>query len=125
MKKDYTQYDEETGVILSNFTSSAATATLNTPNIEGTYSADEYVIIGDSPVKKDDATIEATEKDRAWVSLRYRRNKLLSGCDWTQASDAPLDANQKTAWQGYRENLRNLPANTEDPRNVVYPTPPS
>ena len=58
----------------------------------------------------------------AWRNLRTERNRLLVASDWTQVADAPVD---NLEWAGYRQALRNLPANTTDPTNPVWPTPPS
>ena len=57
-----------------------------------------------------------------WRELRIRRYQLLSACDWTQAPDATID---QAAWAAYRQQLRDLPANTVDPENPVWPTPPA
>ena len=57
-----------------------------------------------------------------WSSLRNQRVELLSASDWTQVPDAPVD---QQAWATYRQELRDLPDNTEDPRNPVWPTKPS
>jgi hypothetical protein len=72
-------------------------------------------------VKKDAVEIEAQEIAFAWKRLRSRRTQLLASCDWTQVPDAPVD---HAAWAIYRQALRDLPANTEDPRNPQWPTPP-
>lgn len=60
--------------------------------------------------------------DAAWVKLRSRRDGLLSLCDWTQLADAPVDAE---AWTIYRQALRDIPANTSDPLNPVWPEMPA
>lgn len=59
--------------------------------------------------------------------IRERRKLLLQGCDWTQAADSPLSAEQKQAWADYRQALRNLPdqqgqVNSID--EVVWPATP-
>jgi hypothetical protein len=54
--------------------------------------------------------------------LRLERNQKLSESDWTQVPDAPVD---QQAWAVYRQQLRDLPDNTTDPRNPVWPTPPA
>lgn len=69
--------------------------------------------------------IPPTEEEiiaEAWDILRSERNRLLSVSDWTQVADAPVDA---AAWATYRQELRNLPANTTDPMNPVWPIPPT
>ena len=58
----------------------------------------------------------------AWHNLRVERNQLLAACDWTVLSDTPTST---AAWKTYRQALRDLPANTTDPFNPVWPTPPA
>lgn len=60
--------------------------------------------------------------DDAWTNLRNERNARLSASDWTVLSDTPTST---TAWKTYRQALRDLPANTTDPFNPVWPTPPA
>ena len=55
-------------------------------------------------------------------SLRMRRNKLLAESDWTQSRDVFLSNDEE--WKTYRQQLRDLPKNT-DPMNTVWPTKPS
>lgn len=59
--------------------------------------------------------------DASMRQLRWQRDGLLYNSDWTQSADAPVD---KEAWATYRQALRDLPANTEDPDNPVWPTQP-
>jgi hypothetical protein len=56
--------------------------------------------------------------------LRRERNTLLTESDWTQGNGSPLSDEDKTSWETYREALRDLPANTDDPSNPTWPTPP-
>lgn len=75
------------------------------------------------------ATISVSE---AYKQLRTDRSFELSRSDWTQGADVPVGI--KTAWQPYRQSLRDLPSNVND-SNVVevvtnrshslWPTPPS
>ena len=58
-----------------------------------------------------------------FLKLRKERDYLLEKSDWTQMPDAPLTAEQKQAWQTYRQELRDLPA-TVDINNIIYPTKP-
>ena len=55
-------------------------------------------------------------------SLRTRRNQLLTESDWTQSRDVLLSNDEE--WKTYRQQLRDLPKNT-DPMNPVWPTKPS
>ena len=54
-------------------------------------------------------------------SLRMRRNQLLTESDWTQSRDVFLPNDEE--WKTYRQQLRDLPKNTE-PMNPVWPTKP-
>lgn len=58
----------------------------------------------------------------AWRNLRSERDGLLKASDWTVLSDSPTST---AAWKTYRQALRDLPANTTDPFNVDWPTPPA
>tara|TARA_R100001163_G_scaffold64360_1_gene58387 strand:+ start:1681 stop:1941 length:261 start_codon:yes stop_codon:yes gene_type:complete len=53
--------------------------------------------------------------------LRKKRNSLLKETDWMANSDVTMT----DAWKNYRQALRDLPANTADPKNPTYPTKPS
>jgi len=68
-----------------------------------------------------DQAWENAKEDRAWKQLRRQRNQLLKDSDWTQVIDAPVD---QAAWATYRQALRDLPENTTDVFNPVYPTKP-
>lgn len=66
----------------------------------------------------------AADDERA-NTVRAKRSLLLSGCDWTQTLDCPLDETTKTAWATYRTALRDLPETYSDPSLVEWPTPPN
>ena len=53
--------------------------------------------------------------------LRHVRNNLLQETDWMANSDVTMS----DAWKNYRQELRDLPANTSDPSNPTWPTKPS
>jgi len=48
-------------------------------------------------------------KEELLELIRQIRNNKLAECDWTQLPDAPLNDEQKQAWQAYRQALRDLP----------------
>lgn len=64
-------------------------------------------------------TIEQQERQ-----VRAQRNSLLTLCDWTQLSDAPLTTEQKQEWAEYRQALRDIPEQTGFPDAVVWPSAP-
>ena len=55
------------------------------------------------------------------ASLRFERNRLLAETDYLALADATLTDEMRA----YRQALRDLPANTEDPANPTWPTKPS
>jgi len=57
-------------------------------------------------------------------SLRRERNALLASSDWTQGADSPLTDEVQASWATYRQELRDLPASTEDPANPTWPSAP-
>ncbi len=59
--------------------------------------------------------------DADMVILRIKRNKKLAKSDWMANSDVTMT----DAWKTYRQALRDLPANTADPKNPTWPTEPS
>jgi len=79
-------------------------------------------VVNDKVVPISTEVLEEQRLHKAWHSFKYDRNTKLKRCDWTQVPDAPVDS---AAWAVYRQQLRDLPANTTDPRNVVWPEPPS
>jgi hypothetical protein len=63
--------------------------------------------------------------DRAMSGLRQRRDALLKSCDWVMISDSPIA--DKTAWQTYRQELRDITeglATVDDVNAVVFPNKP-
>ena len=56
-----------------------------------------------------------------WEEIRQIRNELLLECDWTQLADIPNEI--KTAWQSYRQELRDVTTQT-NPFNIVWPVKP-
>ena len=65
------------------------------------------------------------DEERVLKNIRYQRNTLLSKTDKYATIDYPHPTEEaKQAWLDYRQALRDLPANTVDPENPVWPTPP-
>ena len=57
-------------------------------------------------------------------AVRQDRNQLLVDSDWTQLSDSPLSSADKTAWASYRQQLRDVTAQSGFPWNVTWPSTP-
>jgi hypothetical protein len=54
-------------------------------------------------------------------AVRNQRNGLLAECDWTQLSDAQVDA---AAWATYRQALRDITKQAGFPWSVLWPSRP-
>ena len=121
----YTKYNADTGEIEYTFTGNADDAAINQPNILGEYKGSEYRIVDGVPVAKSQSEKDEAEKARAWVELKNTRNEALLETDWSQVADAPISEATKEEYRQYRQALRDLPANTTDPRNPTWPTKPS
>ena len=68
------------------------------------------------------ASFEAQAENNVFFRrLRIKRDSLLADTDWWALSDVTMTAEQTA----YRQALRDLPANTTDPANPVWPTKPS
>ena len=62
-----------------------------------------------------------------WGFVREKRDLLMSQCDWTHTTDAPLSESTKTQWASYRQALRDIPATYPDAtsiENITWPTKP-
>ena len=58
--------------------------------------------------------------------LRTKRNQVLEQTDRYATLDYPhSNLAVQQSWFDYRQALRDLPANTEDPANPVWPTAPT
>ncbi len=55
--------------------------------------------------------------------LRSQRNLLLMECDWTQLPDVPEST--RTAWQTYRQSLRDITNLYSNTNSVIWPTKPT
>ena len=71
-----------------------------------------------------EAKREAYERDvlplEQLATLRQRRNQLLAETDYLALADSTLTDEMRS----YRQALRDLPANTVDPANPVWPVKP-
>tara|TARA_A200000159_G_scaffold140652_1_gene142987 strand:+ start:193 stop:540 length:348 start_codon:yes stop_codon:yes gene_type:complete len=57
--------------------------------------------------------------------LRIQRDRLLKESDWVIVKQIDTGIAVSDDWKTYRQQLRDLPANTSDPENPTWPTKPS
>jgi hypothetical protein len=68
----------------------------------------------------DDETKAAKDAEQA-KAVRATRDGKLAECDWTQLSDSQVD---KAVWATYRQELRDVPAQTGFPYDITWPSKP-
>lgn len=62
---------------------------------------------------------------KKFKELRQERNRRLAECDWVTLKAYSTDTPVPEEWKTYMQALRDLPANTEDPKNPVWPAIPT
>lgn len=69
------------------------------------------------PMDSDNPPIE-----NIFAAIRGWRNRELAASDWTQLPD--VDLVNKSDWTVYRQALRDMMAQNEDPKLIIFPEPP-
>ena len=78
------------------------------------------------PKEEFEAKLQELIDAQPWKELRTERNKRIAQTDYLFTSDYPHATEEvKQAWLDYRQALRDLPANTEDPSDPVWPQEPT
>ena len=77
------------------------------------------------PKEEFEAKLQELIDAQPWKELRADRNKRIAQTDYLAIPDYPHPTPEaKQAWLDYRQALRDLPANTEDPAAPVWPIAP-
>ena len=71
---------------------------------------------------EEDLSVLPGQEETDLQNLRNERNRLLVESDWTQLPDVPEET--KTAWQVYRQELRDITKKYQSINTVVWPTKP-
>lgn len=69
-----------------------------------------------------EADYRARKDEEQAKAIRASRNKRLADCDWTQLSDAPVNA---APWATYRQALRDITGQTGFPWEINWPEEPA
>lgn len=129
--KYYTIYNESGEIVRFGQTKAADLSSIQLADgmqiieLQSPQDAHLYKVLNGEIVRKSDAEIADTNLPKDLAIFRGGRDELLKASDWTQAADSPLSDAKKAEWATYRQQLRDLPANTTDPSNPTWPTPPS
>lgn len=119
-------YPQDIGVNIKEILDSLTENTLENWSCTHPYGYDT-LIINDGSEKPDRDTFEAAiNKARIDFNikvLREERNRRLLESDWTQGRDVILSNDEE--WKVYRQALRDLPLNTIDYSNPIWPTIPT
>ena len=70
------------------------------------------------------AKVAQLELEKSWSDLREKRDRLIAETDWEIVKHKELGTDIPTALTTYRQDLRDLPANTSDPSNPSWPVKP-
>ena len=78
------------------------------------------------PKDEFEAKLQELIDAQPWKELREERNRRIAQTDYLFTSDYPHATEEvKQAWLDYRQSLRDLPANTEDPSDPTWPQEPT
>ena len=85
------------------------------------------IIHDDQYSKPSKASLEAglaqAQDDFDWQGVRRKRDALLIDSDAYLMPDYPME--DKSDWEAYRQELRDIPQDYDDPDDVEYPNEPS
>ena len=72
------------------------------------------------------AAFDTDKLNKAMANLRKQRNERLLSSDIVVLPDrwAVMDVDTQVMWTDYRQALRDLPANSVDPVNPIWPSEP-
>lgn len=82
----------------------------------------QYKLAAEYEIIEEDLTPNIQEQK--WKDLRLKRDNLLLSSDHTQLVDSPLNSEEKQVWRVYRQALRDLPQQSGDPDNIIWPEKP-
>ena len=101
----------------------------NPPTLEKGQEAflDGYVKNDDGDWEWNYAVVTLDQNYLTNLHIRHQRDTLLRDTDWSVLPDSPLSADNKAAYETYRQALRDLPSaypEVKSPEDVTWPTAP-
>ena len=77
------------------------------------------------PKEEFEAKLQELIDAQPWKDLRKERNRRLADCDWVGMRAFTTNTLVPEEWKTYMQSLRDLPANTVDPENPIWPEAPT
>jgi hypothetical protein len=71
------------------------------------------------------AELKKMKQEFPWIAVRAKRDAMLRDSDKVMLSDYPISEAQKSAYESYRQELRDIPTTFSSSDSVVYPEPPA
>jgi len=67
---------------------------------------------------------ETYENEQQWTAARKKRDELIAATDYTQAVDSPLAPEKQVEYKAYRQSLRDIPQEFDNPYSISWPVKP-
>ena len=97
----------------------------STETLYNTFESVKVVDGKDVDVKPDKDIFNSKWKELLLKDLRAERDRRLAATDWVTLKAYSTSTPVPEAWATYMQALRDLPANTEDPKDPVWPPVPA
>jgi len=97
----------------------------STETLYNTFESVKVVDGKDVDVKPDKDIFNSKWKELLLKDLRAERDRRLQAVDWVVIRATSTETPVPEAWATYMQALRDLPANTEDPKDPVWPPVPA
>ena len=81
---------------------------------------DQYSIPSEASLE---SGLVQAQDDFDWMKVRRERDKLLIDSDAYLMPDYPME--DKSGWEAYRQELRDIPQDFDNAEDVVYPEEPA
>lgn len=71
----------------------------------------------------DDGWVALPEQSK-WELIEMAANSLCRNCDQTQLPDSGLSFTKQMEWRNYRDDLKSIRDDFDNPDDVIFPVPP-
>lgn len=119
-------YNGSTGAIIGLYMD---TMTLPSPTAPLTNTEYNNILANPSGYKINTGTLAVETRmmttPEKLACIRAQRNQALRDSDWTMGDDVPISGTLRTAYETYRQDLRDYPADWEADNNTPFPTMPT